>query len=195
MTQKLTTDDLLSLEDYHKQRPDFRARLMVEKKRRRLDIGENAHLYFENKLTMHYQVQEMLRAEKIFDPEGIAEELAAYNPLIPDGDNFKATMMLQYTDVGVRRKALAGLVGIEDHIWMRVEGFDPVYAIADEDMERSTEDKTSSVHFLRFQFDSAQVAAIKGGASLAAGIDHARYHQTVDPVDDQLAHALRSDLT
>ncbi|MFK7886676.1 MAG: DUF3501 family protein [Gammaproteobacteria bacterium] len=194
MTLKLTTADLLPLEQYHKQRPEFRQRLMVEKKRRRLDIGRYAHLYFENKVTMHYQVQEILRAEKIFEPEGIAEELAAYNPLIPDGDNFKATMMLQYTDINARRAALAELVGIEDHIWMKVAGFDAIYAIADEDMDRSTEDKTSAVHFLRFQFDAQHVAALKSGAKLAAGIDHARYNETVDPVPEELARALCADL-
>ncbi|MEO1575393.1 MAG: DUF3501 family protein [Pseudomonadota bacterium] len=194
MSLKLTTDDLLSLEAYHLERGAFRDRAMAEKKRRRLDIGDHAHLYFENRVTMHYQVQEMLRVEKIFDPEGIAEELSAYNPLIPDGDNFKATMMLQYTDIAQRRAELARLIGIEDRIWVKVQGFDPVYAIADEDMDRSSEDKTSSVHFLRFQFDDAQVAAMKDGASLSAGIDHANYNFTVDPLPAALAEALREDL-
>jgi hypothetical protein len=194
MSSKLTTDDLLSLEAYHLQRDAFRERAMAEKKRRRLDIGANAHLYFENRVTMHYQVQEMLRVEKIFDPEGIADELGAYNPLIPDGDNFKATMMLQYTDVAQRRAELARLVGIEDRIWMQVDGFDRVYAIADEDMDRSADDKTSSVHFLRFQFDDAQVTALRNGASLSAGIDHANYTHSAEPVPATLLEALREDL-
>ncbi len=191
---KLTNDDLLSLEEYHKQRPAFRERLIAEKKRRRLEIGEHAHLYFESFVTMHYQVQEMLRAEKIFDPEGIAQELAAYNPLIPDGNNFKATMMLQYADIAVRRVELTRLVDIESHIWLRVDGFEPVYAIADEDMDRSTDNKTSAVHFLRFEIDDVQCEAVKNGASLAFGIDHENYNFTVDPVDGALAEALRGDL-
>ena len=194
MVQKLTTDDLLSLEAYHLERDAFRARAMAEKARRRLDIGEHAHVYFESRLTMHYQVQEMLRAEKIFDPEGIAEELGAYNPLIPDGDNFKATMMLQYTDINQRRAELARLIGIENHIWMCVTGFDRVYAIADEDMERSTDDKTSSVHFLRFQLTPEQVTAIQEGAALSAGIDHTHYSYTVDPLSATLTDALKGDL-
>lgn len=191
---KLSNSDLLSLEDYHKQRPEFRQRLIAEKKRRRLDIGEHVHLYFESRLTMHYQVQEMLRAEKIFDPEGIAEELAAYNPLIPDGDNFKATMMLQYMDVDERRVQLTRLVGIEDKVWLRVGNTDPIYAIADEDMDRSTEDKTSAVHFLRFQLDAQQCQAVKDGAAIDAGIDHPNYTSTVSPVGDALRDSLREDL-
>ena len=193
--KKLSGSDLLSLEEYHKQRPDFRRRLIAEKKRRRLDIGDHAHLYFESQLTMHYQVQEMLRAEKIFDPEGIAEELAAYNPLIPDGDNFKATMMLQYMDVEDRRLQLTRLVGIEAHVWLKVDEFTPIYAIADEDMVRATDNKTSAVHFLRFQLDAAQCQAVKNGGALAAGIDHANYNATVAPLDDVLTRALRSDLS
>jgi hypothetical protein len=192
---KLTPSDLLSLEDYHRQRPAFRRRVIEEKKRRRLDIGDHAHLYFENRLTMHYQVQEMLRAEKIFEPEGIGDELAAYNPLIPDGDNFKATMMLQYTNVDERRAALARLVDIESHVWLRVANFERQYAIADEDAERATEDKTSAVHFLRFALDTARCEALKGGAALAFGIDHPHYNYAVEPVDDNLADALREDLS
>ena len=191
---KLTPADLLSLEDYHRERPAFRRQLIAEKKRRRLDIGPHAHLYFENLLTMRYQVQEMLRAEKIFDPEGIAGELAAYNPLIPDGDNFKATMMLQYVDAAERRAALVRLVGIEERVWQRVGRFDPQYAIADEDAERATDEKTSAVHFLRFQLDPARCEALKSGAPLAIGIDHPEYSHTIDPLDETLARALRDDL-
>lgn len=191
---KLTADDLFTLEEYARRRDDVRRHAMAEKARRRLALGEYAHLYFENRTTMHYQVQEMLRAERIFEPEGIAGELAAYNPLIPDGRNFKATMMLQYADSAQRRAELARLVGIERKTWMRVAGFDKVYAIADEDMERETDEKTSSVHFLRFEFSAGECAAAKAGASLAAGIDHPNYTVTIDPLSEELTAALRGDL-
>ena len=168
----LTRDDLYSLEEYARVRDDFRRRVMEHKRNRRLAIDAHATLYFEDRLTMQYQIQEMLRAERIFEETGIREELEAYNPLIPDGSNLKATFMLEYPDVDQRREALAGLVGVEDRIWMQVEGCERVMAIADEDMERETEEKTSSVHFLRFEFGEAMVAALKGGAALSVGSDH-----------------------
>lgn len=143
---------------------------------------------------MQYQVQEMLRAERIFEPEGIAEELDAYNPLIPDGSNWKATLMIQYADAAERRRALTGLVGIERSIWLRVAGEDAVRAIADEDLNRSTEEKTSSVHFLRFELAPSMVAALRGGAGLGAGVDHPHLHQTVDDVGEALREALLADL-
>ncbi len=193
-SQKLTVDDLYTLEEYARRRADVRRNAIAEKKRRQLAIGENVRLLFESRVTMHYQVQEMLRVERIFEPEGIAEELAAYNPLIPDGDNFKATMMIEYVDVAQRRRELARLIGIEDRVWLEVEGYDKVYAIADEDMDRANDEKTSSVHFLRFQLEPAMCAALREGASMAAGIDHEHYSGTVDPLPGPLADSLRGDL-
>jgi len=177
--KQLTAEDLYSLEAYAKIRAAFRAKVMAHKADRKLAVGENASLHFEDRLTMQYQVQEMLRAERIFEPEGIAEELAAYNPLIPDGNNLKATFMVEYPDAEERRVALSHLIGIEDKVWVEVAGYDKVYAIADEDMDREDETKTSSVHFLRFELTAAMVAALKGGAALAAGIDHPNYRQQV----------------
>lgn len=177
---KLTRDDLYSLEEYAKTRSEFRARVMQHKKNRIVTVGPHATLYFEDRLTMHYQVQEMLRAERVFEPQGIEEELAAYNPLIPDGGNLKATFMLEYDDADERRKALAELIGIEDRVWIKINDYEKVWAIADEDMERESGDKTSSVHFLRFEFTPEMIAAAKAGAPLSAGIDHAHYaHQAV----------------
>jgi hypothetical protein len=173
--QPLTRTDLFSLEQYAEARPDFRARVMQHKVHRRIAIGARAALYFEDRLTIQYQVQEMLRVERIFEPSAIQEELDAYNPLIPDGANWKATFMIEYEDVDERREALERLVGIEDHVWVDVPGHERVYAIADEDLERTTEDKTSSVHFLRFQLPSQVVAALKSGADLSMGIDHPDY--------------------
>lgn len=190
----LSREDLYSLEEYSQIRPDFRARVMEHKKSRRLQIGENATLYFEDELTMKYQIQEMLRIEKIFESEGINEELDAYNPLIPDGTNWKATFMMEYTDVAERKVALAQLIGIEDKTWVCVEGFDKVYAIADEDLERDSEEKTSSVHFMRFELTGEMIAAAKGGAVLSAGIDHPNYNQSVDPIPDNIRASLVNDL-
>ena len=173
--EKLTHDDLYTLEAYEKHRPEFRARVMEHKQHRRLSLGENVMLIFEDRLTMQYQVQEMLRTEKIFTEAGIAEELGAYNPLIPDGSNWKATMMIEYPDPEERQAALEQLLGIEDHVWVEIGSTKPIYAIADEDLERSTDVKTSSVHFLRFQLPPQSVKALKDGASLWFGIDHAQY--------------------
>ena len=151
----LTAHDLMTLEEYARVRPDFRQKVLAHKKDRKVHLGPNATLYFESRLTMQYQVQEMLRVERIFEPEGIADELGAYNPLIPDGTNWKATFMLEFPDVEERKRELAKLVGVEDRVWVRVEGHEPVQAIADEDLERETEEKTSSVHFMRFELDAA----------------------------------------
>lgn len=191
---KLTRDDLYSLEKYAEVRNQFRAEVMEHKKNRQLAIGPNATLYFEDRLIMQYQVQEMLRAERIFEASGIQEELDAYNPLIPDGNNWKATFMIEFPDAEERKHALAKLIGIEDRVWMKVEGFDPVYAIADEDLERETADKTSSVHFLRFDLISDMIAAAKDGAAISAGIDHEQYTHAVDPLPANIRDALTADL-
>jgi hypothetical protein len=192
--QKLVRDDLYSLEDYAEIRPEFRARVMAHKQRRRVPIGADATLYFEDRMTIQYQVQEMLRAERIFEAAGIQEELDAYNPLIPDGNNWKATLMMEYPDEEIRRQRLAELVGIEDCVWVQVSGFDQVLATADEDMPRETEEKTSSVHFLRFELSREQVGAVKAGAAIAMGIQHANYQASVDPLDEASRAALAGDL-
>ena len=192
--EKLRKQDLLTLEDYAEARGEYRAKVMAHKKSRQLHIGPNATLYFEDRLTVQYQIQEMLRIEKIFEAEGIEEELAAYNPLIPDGSNWKATFMLEYENEKERRQQLFRLIGVEDCVWVRVAGFDPVTPICDEDMERETEAKTSSVHFMRFELDADMVKALKAGGSLAAGISHDAYHHTVDPVPAEIRNALVKDL-
>jgi hypothetical protein len=192
--QVLTPDNLMSLEQYAAKRNTFRAEVMAHKRDRTVAIGPHATLYFEDRLTMQYQVQEMLRIERIFEREGIEEELAAYNPLIPDGSNWKATFMLEYGDVEERRDALARMVGIESRVWVRVTGFDRVYAIADEDLERATEDKTSSVHFLRFELSPPMVAAAKQGAPIAMGIEHGAYTHRVAAVPENVRRSLAGDL-
>jgi hypothetical protein len=191
--EKLSRENLMSLENYAEQRPEFRARVLDHKKYRRVAIGDNLALYFEDRLTIQYQVQEMLRIEKIFEADGINEELEAYNPLIPDGSNLKCTAMLEFGDVAVRKERLAQLVGIENLVWLQVEGCDKVYAIANEDLERSTEEKTSAVHFMRFELDSGMIAALGAGAELAFGTDHAGYpyHARVDP---EVRNSLLNDL-
>ncbi len=173
--KKLTIEDLYSLESYAKIRPDFRARVIEHKQHRRLPLGENVMLYFEDRLTMHYQVQEMLRAERIFEEADICGELEAYNPLIPDGSNWKATMMIEYPDEENRREALKKFVGIENAVWIKVNGSDPVIAVADEDLARTTDEKTSAVHFLRFELPTHCVTALRDGASLRAGISHTEF--------------------
>ncbi len=177
--QKLTRDDLYSLEDYAQVRADFRAKVMAHKKSRQVPIGAHATLYFEDRLTMQYQVQEMLRVERIFESEGIEDELGAYNPLIPDGSNWKATFMIEYGNEDERREALARLIGVEEKVWAQVGDQERVWAIADEDLERTAADKTSSVHFLRFELTPAMVAAAKAGAAIAMGIDHPAYRHDV----------------
>ncbi|MBI2994934.1 MAG: DUF3501 family protein, partial [Gammaproteobacteria bacterium] len=168
--EKLTRGDLYSLEKYSDLRPQFRATVMAHKTHRRLPIGPHATLYFEDRLTIHYQVQEMLRAERIFEAEGIQEELAAYNPMIPDGANWKATFMLEYEDAVQRQQELARLIGVERRVWLQIGGFERITPIADEDLKRDDEDKTSSVHFLRFELGAEMIRALKSGARLSAGI-------------------------
>ncbi len=175
----LTHEDLFSLEQYARVRPEFRAKVIAHKKTRQLPIGAHATLYFEDALTMQYQVQEMLRLERLFEPELVQEELDVYNPLVPDGHNWKATFMVEYSDENKRRAALARLIGIEKKVWLQVEGCDKVYPIANEDLERETEDKTSAVHFLRFELTPPMIAAAKAGAALRAGIDHDLYRESV----------------
>ncbi len=193
-SQKLSRDNLMSLEAYAEQRDAFRARLMEHKKERRAHIGPHATLIFEDYLTMHYQVQEMLRAERVFESAGIEEELAAYNPLIPDGSNWKATFMLEYTDTAKRQQALAELIGVENRVWVQVAGHDKVWAIADEDLDRTTDEKTSSVHFLRFELTAQMVAAVKEDAAFALGIAHENLTEALDPVPDALRRQLVNDL-
>ena len=192
--QKISRDSLMSLESYAKARRDFRSRVLAHKRNRIVRLGEHVTLIFEDELTIRYQVQEMLRVERIFEEEGIQEELDAYNPLIPDGRNFKATMMIEYDDVDERRAALARLKGIEDRVWVRVEGCAPVYAVADEDLERETEEKTSAVHFLRFELSAEMVESLKYGMGLAIGVDHAHYGAALEPLPAEVRAALLADL-
>ena len=192
--EKLTRSDLFSLEQYAEARPAFRDRVMAHKKNRRLALGTNAALYFEDRLTMQYQVQEMLRIERIFEADGINEELEAYNPLIPDGSNWKATFMVEFPEVEERRAMLNRLVGIEDRVYVQVADFNRVFAIADEDLERADDQKTSAVHFLRFELPPEQVRALKAGASLVAGIDHENYQVEISPVAANVRNALVADL-
>ncbi len=191
---KLSRESLLTLEAYAKARKDFRAQVIAHKKHRTVHLGEHVTLLFEDELTMRYQVQEMLRAEKIFEEAAIQEEIDAYNPLIPDGRNFKATMMIEYEDERERRAALAKMKGIEDETWIRVEGLPRVYAIADEDLERENDEKTSSVHFLRFELTKEMAEALKYGVGLAMGVDHANYDATLDPIPAPIRAALVKDL-
>ena len=187
---QLTAADLYSLEQYAKIRKDFRARVIEHKRDRKVSIGPNATLYFEDRLTMQYQIQEMLRIERIFEEEGIQDELNAYNPLIPDGRNFKATFMVEFPDIEERKVALTRLIGIEDQVWVQVVGHEPVHAIADEDLDRENATKTSSVHFLRFELSDAMAFALKGGAGLSLGIAHPNYDYRVEAlpaVRDSLA--------
>jgi Protein of unknown function (DUF3501) len=190
---KLTTADLLSLEQYHKERPRWRTEVLEHKRHRQAPLGPNITLYFEDRLTMRYQVQEMLRAERIFESEAIAEELAAYNPLIPDGTNLKATMMIEYPDIAERRPALERLRGVENAVYLEVGTLGRVFAYADEDLERSDETKTSAVHFLRFELDGVMRAALKGGTALKLGVDHEHYrHELAAPAE--LRASLAADL-
>ena len=187
---KLNRSDLWSLEEYAEQRPSFRTRVMAHKKTRQLPMGDFARLYFENELTIRYQIQEMLRIEKVFEAEGINEELESYNPLIPDGHNWKATFMIEIDDPIERAQQLANMIGIENKVWLQVEGCDRVYPIADEDMERDNEHKTSSVHFLRFELSPSMIAAAHSGGAILAGVDHAAY--TIP--EFEIASAIRDSL-
>ena len=192
--QKLTRDDLMSLEEYAEQRLEFRDTVMAHKRNRRMNLGTNAALYFEDRLTMQYQVQEMLRIERIFEAASINEELEAYNPLIPDGCNWKATFMVEFPEEEERRVMLTRLVGIEDRVYVQVANFDRVFAIADEDMERADDEKTSAVHFMRFEFSPEQAKALKSGAAFVAGIDHENYQVDINPVADNVRESLLNDL-
>jgi hypothetical protein len=192
--QKLTRDKLYTLEQYALVRNDFRARVIAHKKNRQVQIGPHASLYFEDFLTMQYQVQEMLRVERIFEAGGIDEEIAAYNPLIPDGTNWKATFMIEYGDENERRVALEKMKGIEDKVWVRVAGFDRVWAIADEDLERDNAEKTSAVHFLRFELNPDMIQAARSGAGIGMGIEHPAYTHQVDPLPAEKRAALMQDL-
>ena len=190
----LNREDLYSLEQYSEMRSEYRSKVMQHKKDRSVPLGPNVTLYFEDSLTIQYQIQEMLRIEKIFDAAGINEELETYNPLIPDGDNWKATFMVEFTDVDARRKALAEWIGIEKTVWVKVGNFDKVYAICNEDLERENEDKTSSVHFMRFQLSDEMVAGACAGEPISAGIDLEHYHQLEMPLEERFQQALRADL-
>ena len=194
MPEKLTREDLYTLEKYAQIRNEFRARLMAHKQTRRLALGANANLYFEDRLTIQYQVQEMLRIEKIFEGEAIEEELAAYNPLIPDGHNWKATFMLEYDDPVERRDMLEKLVGVEDCVWMRVGAGALIAPVCDEDLERATESKTSSVHFIRFELSPQDLSALQQGAEISAGISHAAYTVQVAPVPAAIRQSLLADV-
>lgn len=192
--EKLTRSKLWSLEQYAEERPEFRTQVMSHKVPRRVALGPHATLYFEDFLTMKYQVQEMLRAEKIFTGAEIEEELEAYNPLIPDGRNWKATFMIEYPDVEQRRQALTRLRDIESAVWARVGDHDKIFAIANEDLERTTDEKTSAVHFLRFELSEADIAALRDGATLAFGCDHPEMNESLDPVPEATRSALLADL-
>ncbi|HAF54549.1 MAG TPA: DUF3501 domain-containing protein [Thauera sp.] len=187
-------DSLLSLEQYARERAAFRARVIAHKKHRSLALGSNVTLMFEDELTIRYQIQEMLRIERTFEEAGIQDELDAYNPLVPDGQNWKATMLIEFPDESERKVWLSRLIGIEDRVWVQVAGFERVFAIADEDLERENAEKTSSVHFLRFELGFDRVAALRRGASVAAGIEHPAYTVTVDVVPEALRQSLCGDL-
>jgi hypothetical protein len=191
---RIARESLLTLEAYARQRSAFRERVLAHKKPRMVHLGENLRLLFEDELTVRYQIQEMLRIEKTFDEAGIQDELDVYNPLVPDGQNWKATLLVEYEDVEERRRALARLQGIEDRVWVQVAGQPRAQAIADEDLERETAAKTSSVHFVRFELTPAMIAALKAGAGLAIGVDHPEYRATLDPVPEATRKALLADL-
>jgi hypothetical protein len=191
---KISRKSLMTLEAYAKARKDFRAQVIAHKKHRTVHLGDHVTLIFEDELTIRYQIQEMLRIEKIFEDQGIQDELDAYNPLVPDGRNFKATMLIEYEDGNERKAALARMKGIEDRTWVRVEGCAPVYAIADEDLDRENEEKTSSVHFLRFELTDEMAESLKYGVSLAIGVDHPHYSAKLEPVPAEIRAALVRDL-
>ena len=191
----ITRESLLTLEAYARERPAFRTKVLAHKKARTVHLGEHVTLLFEDELTIRYQIQEMLRIEKTFEEAGIRDELDAYNALVPDGTNLKATMLIEYEDVGERHAALAKLRGIEKRTWLKVDGFNRVHAIADEDLERENDEKTSAVHFLRFELERPMIAALKRGAALGFGIDHPAYSAAVPAVTDATRAALVTDLS
>lgn len=190
----ITRDSLMTLEAYAKARSAMREQVMAQKQLRRIALGEHILLIFENELLIRYQIQEMLRVERIFEEDGIRHELETYVPLVPTGSNFKVTMQIEYADEAERHRMLALLKGVEDRVWVRVDGFDPVFAIADEDLERENEKKTSAVHFLRFELSAAMVAAAKGGAVLSVGVDHPHYTASTGPVPEAVRASLAADL-
>lgn len=192
---KITRESLMTLEAYHKARPEMRKQAIEERRKRSVRLGEHLNLLFENELLMRYQVQEMLRVEKIFEEEGIEDELGAYNPLVPDGSNFKATMMLEYPNESERRLALSKLLGVEHKMFVQVEGQPRVYAIANEDLERTTADKTSSVHFMRFELTPEMKKSLKAGAQMMVGCDHKEYPMHMETLPDDTLASLVNDLT
>ncbi|NOY66848.1 MAG: DUF3501 family protein [Gammaproteobacteria bacterium] len=191
--KKINREDLMSLEKYSEIRDDFRRQMIAHKKDRVVRVGPNMSLHFEDRILMQYQIQEMLRAEKIFDVAGIQEELDTYNPLIPDGSNLKATFMIEYEDPEERAKALKELLGVECKVWLQVEGFNKVLPIADEDLNRATEEKTSAVHFLRFEFDKQMIQAAKKGKMISLGVDHPYYHHSLEPLAQKHSISLIAD--
>ena len=191
----ISRESLMTLEAYSKQRPEFRKQVMEHKKNRTVHLGNHVTLLFEDEMTLRYQVQEMLRIEKIFEEEGIQSELDAYNPLCPDGSNFKATMLIEYSNVADRKAALAKLIGIEDRLFIQVEGKGRVYAIADEDLDRENEEKTSAVHFVRFELTPEMKAALKGGAQMTVGCDHPNYPAHIEELPQETLSALLKDLS
>jgi hypothetical protein len=192
---KLSVSELFSLERYARERPAFRTRVLEHKRDRQLAVGPHVTWLFEDRLTVQYQVQEMLRAERIFEPEGIEEELESYNPLIPDGSNWKVTLLIEYPDESERRRELAQLKGIEDRCWVQVVGHERIFAIADEDLERENEEKTSAVHFLRFELTDPMIAALRGGTELAVGIEHEHYEHVIRPLPEPTRISLIADFS
>lgn len=192
-THLLSRQDLWSLEEYAAKRADYRKQVMAHKKHRKVSLGPNATLYFEDRLTIQYQIQEMLRIEKVFEAEGIEEELEAYNPLIPNGKNWKATFMIEYADPEVRAAQLEKMIGIEDLVWVQVDGFDKVWSISNEDLERSNDTKTSSVHFMRFELNDEMIKALKDGNALSIGVEHSIYTHQLEP-DSETRSSLLNDL-
>ncbi|MFA4968160.1 MAG: DUF3501 family protein [Sulfuritalea sp.] len=190
----ITRDSLMTLEAYAKARPAMRTEVMEQKTLRRVKLGEHILLIFENELLIRYQIQEMLRVEKIFEEDDIRHELESYVPLVPTGSNFKVTMQIEYTDEAERKRMLGVLKGVEDRVWVRVDGFDPVFAIADEDLERENAEKTSAVHFLRFELNPAMVAAAKRGVALSVGVDHPHYTASTGPLPELVRASLAADL-
>jgi len=190
----ITRESLLTLEAYAKARPAMRAAVIQEKRLRRVFLGEHLLLIFENELMIRYQIQEMLRVEKIFEEDGIAHELQSYAPLVPTGSNFKVTLQIEYAEETERRRMLGLLKGVENRVWVRVDGFDPVFAVADEDLERENEEKTSAVHFLRFELNAAMVAAARRGAALSAGVNHPHFTASSGPLPETVRASLAADL-
>ena len=190
----ITRESLMTLENYAKVRKEFRANVMAHKKNRTVQLGEHVTLVFEDELTMRYQIQEMLRVERIFEEEGIRDELDAYNPLVPDGSNWKATMLIEYPDIEERRVALAGLIGVEDRVWVEIEGQPRIYAIADEDLDRENAEKTSAVHFLRFELSGPVKQALRDGTNLSMGVAHPNYSAAMDKAPAATVDCLVKDL-